>query len=159
MPVHGLHLDFVVGKGGEGDGIPVDEPLAPINQAVGKEFEECLTDRSLTHRVHGEPDPLPVAGAAYCLELLDNRLLVLVLPLLDKLDELRAGEVRTLLALLQEPFLDHGLCGDTGVIGAGHPESVSSAHPVEPDQNVLQRVVEGVAEVQGGGNVRRGNDD
>ena len=55
--------------------------------------------------------------------------------------------------------LDHGLRGDAGVIGAGHPQGVVALHAPPADQHVLQRVVEGVAHVQGAGHVRRRDDD
>ena len=58
-----------------------------------------------------------------------------------------------------EPLLDHGLRGDAGVVGAGHPEGVVALHPPPADQDVLQRVVERVAQVQGAGHVRRRDDD
>ena len=88
------------------------------------------------------------------------RVLVLVLPLPDALDELFAAEiVAGLLLFLEQPPLDHGLRGDAGVIGAGHPEGVVALHPLAANENVLQRVVERVPEVQRAGDVRRRNDD
>ena len=60
---------------------------------------------------------------------------------------------------LEEPALDDGLGGDSGVIGAGHPEGEVALHPPRPDEHVLEGVVEGVAEVEGSGDVRRGDDD
>ena len=61
--------------------------------------------------------------------------------------------------LLQQPPLDDRLGGDAGVIGAGHPERLEALHAFLADEDVLQRVVQGVAEVQGAGHVRRRNDD
>ncbi len=58
-----------------------------------------------------------------------------------------------------QPAFDDGLRGDAGVVGAGHPEGVVALHPLEADDDVLQRVVEGVAEVEGAGDVRRRDDD
>ena len=45
------------------------------------------------------------------------------------------------------------------MIGAGHPEGQKALHPPRPDEHVLEGVVEGVAEVEGAGDVRRGDDD
>ena len=63
-----------------------------------------------------------------------------------------------LLALHQLP-LDHHLRGDAGVVGAGLPQHVLAAHPLEARQDVLQRVVERVPHVQRAGHVGRRDDD
>ena len=77
-----------------------------------------------------------------------------------RLHQFLAAEVvaRLLLLLAEAPF-HHGLRGDAGVIGAGHPQGVVALHAPPADQHVLQRVVEGVAHVQGAGHVRRRDDD
>ena len=59
----------------------------------------------------------------------------------------------------QQPPLDDRLRGDAGVIGAGHPQGVVALHPLQADEDVLQRVVQRVAQVQRAGDVRRRNDD
>ena len=59
---------------------------------------------------------------------------------------------------LQQAPLDHGLGGDAGVIGAGHPQGFKTLHPLLANEDVLQRVVQGMAQVQGPGDVGRGND-
>ena len=64
-----------------------------------------------------------------------------------------------LLLLLQQPLLDDRLGGDPRVVGAGHPEGVVPLHPPPADQDVLQRVVERVPQVQRPGDVRRRDDD
>ena len=60
---------------------------------------------------------------------------------------------------LLEPFFDHRLRGDSGVIGAGHPERVEALHPFHADQDVLQRVVQRMPQVQGPGHIGRRNHD
>ena len=77
-----------------------------------------------------------------------------------RLHQLLAAEVVAgLLLLLAQAAFDHGLRGDAGVVGAGHPEGVVALHAPPADQHVLQGVVEGVAHVQGAGDVRRRDDD
>ena len=71
----------------------------------------------------------------------------------------RPRSCRRLLLLFQQPPLDDGLRGDAGVVGAGHPEGVEALHPPPADQDVLQRVVERMAQVQSPGHVRRRDDD
>ncbi len=75
------------------------------------------------------------------------------------IEPLAAEVVASLLFFLKQPALDDGLRGDAGVVGAGHPERVEALHPLHADENVLQRVVQGVAEMEGAGYVRRRNDD
>jgi hypothetical protein len=71
------------------------------------------------------------------------------LPLPDLLEEgLAAHLAAGGLALLGQLALDHHLRGDARMVGARLPERVEAAHPVPADQDVLQRVVEGVAHVQ-----------
>src|SRR4029079_4500127 len=55
--------------------------------------------------------------------------------------------------------LDYVLRGDPGVVHARQPQRVVALHPAPPDQRVDQRVVEGMADVQGTGDVRRRDDD
>ena len=83
-----------------------------------------------------------------------------LLPLPDALDELFAAEiVPAFLFFFQQPPLDDRLRGDAGMIGAGHPQRVEALHPLEADQDVLQRVVQRVAQMQRAGDVRRRDDD
>ena len=71
----------------------------------------------------------------------------------------RPRSCRVLLLLFQQPPLDDGLRGDARVVGAGHPERLETLHPLLADEDVLQRVVQRMAQVQRAGHVRRRNDD
>jgi ribosomal protein S18 acetylase RimI-like enzyme len=62
-------------------------------------------------------------------------------------------------ALLGELALDDVLRRDAGVVHAGQPERVVPLHPAAPDQDVLDGVVERVADVQRAGDVRRRDHD
>ena len=153
------HLDLVVGEGRAGHRIPVDEPLAAVDQPVAEQHEERLPHRGGAHVVHREARAVPVARRAHRLELVQMTRLVLVLPLLGLGHERLAADVEALHALGQQALLDDGLRGDAGVVGARHPQRVVAAHAVEADQHVLQRVVERVAQVQRGRDVRRRDED
>ena len=110
--------------------------------------------------IEREPGPLPVAATAHLLQLADDAGFVVVLPLPDALDQPFAAQfVPAELLLAQQPPLDDRLGGDAGMIGARHPEGLEALHPFLADEDVLQRVVQGVAEVQGAGHVRRRDDD
>ena len=61
--------------------------------------------------------------------------------------------------LVFDAFFHPRLSGDAGVIGARHPKSVEALHAFEPDHDVLQRIVERVAQMQGTGDVGWRDDD
>ena len=77
------------------------------------------------------------------------RVFVRVFPSPNAFHQRLASQVVPRLAFLfLEPFLHNRLCRDAGVVGAGHPERVEALHPLHPDQDVLQCVVQRVAQVQ-----------
>ena len=159
MTRHVVHLDLVVRKGGHAHGIPVHQAFTTIDQPILEQTEERLTNGLRADGIHGESQSVPVAGTAHDLQLRDDGLFVLILPGLDLLDETFSGEIGATLALFEQSFLDHALCGDTGMIGARHPECGSPLHPLITCQYVLKGVVERVPEMQGGRHVGRGNQD
>ena len=75
------------------------------------------------------------------------------------LDELLAAEIGALLLALVQLPLDHHLGGDPGMVHADHPERVLALHPGVADEDVLQRVVERVADMERAGDVGRRDDD
>ena len=60
---------------------------------------------------------------------------------------------------LHQLALDHHLGGDAGVIGAGLPQHVAPPHALEPNERVLQAVVESMPHMERAGHVRRRDDD
>jgi hypothetical protein len=153
-------LDLVVGQNRLRGRVPVDQPLAAKDQAVAEEVEEVGPNRFGAGLVHREPRPRPVARATHRFELGKDAGLVLILPRLDMADKLRAGKFRPPLALLlEEPLFDDRLRGDPGVVGAGHPEGIETAHPVVTDEDILQRVVERMTQMQRRGNIGRRDHD
>ncbi len=112
------------------------------------------------HVVEGEAGATPIATEAHLAELLEDAGFVLVFPLPDALDELFAAELVAIeIFFFFEAAFDNGLRGDAGMIGAWHPEGVVALHALEADDDVLQRVVEGVTKMEGAGDVRRRDDD
>ena len=75
------------------------------------------------------------------------------------LEERLAADVGALDALAVEVALDHHLGGDAGMVGADHPQRVLALHPRVADQDVLQRIVERMADVERAGDVGRRHDD
>ncbi len=153
-----LHLE--IRDRGEQLGVPVHQPLVLVDQPFAVQLDENLDDGLRQALVHGEAFARPVAGRAEALELVDDGVAALGLPLPDPLEKFGAAHLAAagLLTLHQLP-LDHHLGGDAGMVGAGLPQHVAAAHALEPAQDVLERVVEGVAHVQRARHVRRRDHD
>src|SRR5512132_1081762 len=140
-------LDLQVGNGGSQERVPVDQPLVAIDQAPFVQVDEYLADGGGKPLVHGEAFAGPVAGSAQAAQLGGDGTPRLRLPCPYPFDEAFAPQPLPGESLARELLLDHHLRGDAGVIGTGLPERIAPAHARIPDQNVLQRVVEGVPHV------------
>ncbi len=152
-------VDLDVAQRGQAARAPVDDPLGPVDQAVVVKLLEDRLHGAGQARVHGEALAGPVDAVAQAAHLAQDPAAGFGLPLPDPLDEGLAAEVVPAQALLGQLALDHVLGGDAGVVHAGHPQGVVALHAAAADQRVNQRVVEGVTDVQGAGDVRRGDDD
>jgi hypothetical protein len=162
VPEFALHLarlDLQVGDGGAELRVPVDQPFVAVEQPVAIELDENLHDRAGEAFVHGEALIGPVHRAAEPAQLAGDLAAALLLPLPDAADELLPAEVGAPDPFLLEIALDHHLGGDPRMVGADHPQSVLALQPRMPRQDVLQRVVERVADVQRAGDVGRRIDD
>jgi hypothetical protein len=129
--------------------------------ALAVEVDEHLLDAAGVGRVHGEAFAGPVAGGADLLQLLDDDAAVLLLPLPHFGEEGVAAEVVAVLdgALLLQSALDDRLGGDAGVVGAGEPEDLLALHAGLAGEDVLDGVVEDMAEGEDAGDVGGGDDD
>ena len=93
MALHRFVEDIVVADGGLQEGIPVDEALAAVDEALAEQIEERLPHGSRAAFIEREPRSLPVAGAAHLLELIENPLLVHFLPFPNALDQSFAAQL------------------------------------------------------------------
>ncbi len=159
LAVGGVVLDLVVGQRGVAARAPVDDVVALVDEAFLVQADEHLAHRPRQPLVHGEPFPLPVAGGAHALELVDDGAALLRPPGPDPLDELVPAEVVAAQVLAGQLPLDHVLGGDAGMVRARHPQGVVPAHAVVAHQDVLQGVVQGMADVEHAGDVGRRDDD
>ncbi|MNN26403.1 hypothetical protein D3C81_1399080 [compost metagenome] len=140
-------------------GVPVDQALAAVDQAVLVQAHEGFLDRLGEALVHGEALARPVHRGAEAADLPGDGAAGLFLPLPDLLEELLAAEVVARQVLRGQLALHHHLGGDAGVVGARLPQGVAALHAAEADQRVHDRVVEAVAHVQAAGDVRRRQGD
>ena len=75
-----LKDDLRVGDGGLAVGAPVDDTLAPVDEALLIELDEHVAYSLGAALVHGEAQPIPIAGGAQQLQLLQNAAAELILP-------------------------------------------------------------------------------
>ena len=117
---HGLVKDLVIADGCLQHRVPVHQPLAAIDQPVAEHLEERVPHRPGALRIEREAGPLPIAATAHLLELAEDPLFVVVLPLPDPGHEPFAAQlVPAELLLLQQAAFDDRLRGNARVIGAG----------------------------------------
>ncbi len=134
---------------------PVDNAAALVDQALFVEVDKHLAHGLRAALVHCEAFALPVAGRAQLFQLRDDAAAVLVFPVPNPLEELFAPEVVAgQLFVDAQAFLYLDLGRNARVVGAWHPQRRIALHPLEADQDVLERFVEGVPHVQLPGDVR-----
>ncbi len=152
-------FDFKIGNRGVQLGIPVDQALAAVDQAVLVQPHEGFFDSLGKPLVHGEALTRPVHRGAQAANLPGDVTAGLFFPLPHLVEELLAPQVMTADALSAKLTLDHHLGGNAGVIGAGLPQGVATLHPPETDQCIHDGVVEAMAHMQAAGDVRRRDHD
>ena len=92
--------------------------------------------------------------------MLDDDAAVFFFPIPHFLKKSFTPEVTSGLALILAQLLLHlGLGGDSSVIRSRKPEHIFALHAGAAGQDVLDRVVENMPEVQDAGHVGRRNDD
>ncbi len=113
------------------------------------EVDEHLADGGAQPLVHGETLARPVGGGAEALQLIDDGAAAFGLPFPDARQELLAAHFApTELLPFHQLALDDHLGGDAGVVGARLPQGVAALHTVIADQDVLERVVERVPDME-----------
>ena len=137
------------------DRVPVDEAFAAIDQALFIQAYEHVAHGGRHFVVHREVFARPVDRRAEAAHLIRDGRAGLLLPFPDAFDEFFAAEVMARDALGVQLAFDDDLRGDTGVVGARHPQGVFAEHAVIAGEAVHDRLVEGVAHVQGARDVRR----
>ena len=139
---------------------PVSDAGAFINQALFEQGAEHLANSLRAALVHREALTLPVAGNAQMLQLVNDAVAILLLPFPNAFQELFTAQVIASLALF---FFDNlfnlNLCCQTGMVIAGHPQSVVAHHAVPANQDILQSVIQRMAHMQLTGDVRWGDNN
>ena len=154
-----LVLHFRIRDGGVAVGAPVDHPVAAVDQALVVQADEHFLDGVGAALIHGKALALPVAAGAQLLELADDAVAILGLPLPSALQEAIAAHHLLGQALGTHGLHDLGLGGDGCVVCAGHPQGCVALHPLGADEHVLHGVIQCMTHVQLAGDVRRRHHD
>ena len=157
--LHILRLDLEVGNRGLELGIPVYQPLVAVDQPVVIKVDEGLEHGIAEMLVHGELFAAPVHRTAEAAQLARDRAAAFLFPLPHLGDEILAAVIGALVLLRFQLAFDDHLRGDARMVGAHHPQRVLAAQPLVADHDILQRVVERVADMQAAGDVGRRVDD
>ena len=152
-------FDFQVGQGGVAARAPVDDVVAPVDEAFLVEAHEHFAHGPGQALVHGEAFPAPVDRRAQAADLVQDLAAVFLAPLPDPFDKGLATEGFAGGTLGGELALHHVLGGDAGMVGAGHPQDLAALLAVVTAQDVLDGDVQGMPHVQGAGYVGRRNND
>ena len=152
-------LNLVIGQRRGAARTPVDNPVAPVNQAGVKPLHKDPANRRGIVIVHRELLVSVVAATAHPLQLLDNRRAILTTPLPASLDKILAAKVETRLALGRQLLLHLVLGGDAGMVGANNPTRRMPLHPRPARQYVLQGIVQRMPHMQHTGDIRRRDDN
>ncbi len=154
-----LVVDLGVREGRHTARAPVDDALGAVDHPVVEQVLEDRLDGLGEALVHGEALTRPVQARAEAAQLAEDATAVLLLPLPGPLDERLTADVVPRLTLFGELLLDLVLGGDTGVVHARQPQRLEALHPLAAGEGVHQRDLEGVAQVEGAGDVGRWDDD
>ena len=139
---------------------PVDYAVAAVDESFLVVADKGVEDGCRAVLVHGERLFGPVAGSAEALQLLDYPAAVLLLPRPSALEETFPADIGFGQPLFLFHLLDDlDLGGYGGVICAGEPQRLKTAHALETHDYILHGLVEGVPHVQLPGDVGRRHHD
>src|SRR5690606_27139658 len=113
---------------------PIHHSLAAVNLSFPEKIDEHRQDRARIMRIHRKLGAAPVAGGTERLKLLEDHSPLLLAPRPHLLEEFLAPKVASMLLLLAQLALDHGLRGDPGMIGSRLPKRLATLQPRATNQ-------------------------
>ena len=146
---------FQVGHRRAQHGVPVDEALAAVDQALFEQAHEDVGDDFRARLIHREVFALPVGRGAQAAHLAGDDGTGFFFPFPHFFHEFLAAQVMARNLLRVQLALHDDLRGDARVVGAGNPGRVVAQHAVVAGQAIHDGLVERMAHVQGAGDVRR----
>ena len=159
MAFHFARFHFKVGNRGFQLRVPVHQAFVAVNQALVVKVHEHFHDRFGKMRVHRELFAAPVHRTAQPAQLARDRAAALLLPLPHLVHEGFARVIGAFVLPLFQLAFHHHLGGDPGMVGSHHPQRILAAQPFVTDDDILQRVIQRMADVQAAGDIGRRVDD
>ena len=159
MAVHFARFHLKVGNRGFEVRIPIHQPLVAIQQPLIVKLNKHLDDGLAKPLIHREAFVGPIATRAQTAELGRDRPPTLGLPFLHLVDKFIAGEIGALLLMQRHLPLNHHLRGNPGVISADHPQRILALQAGVADEDVLQCIIQRMADVQAARHIGRRHDD
>ncbi len=143
-----LVLNFDVAQRGAGLRIPVDDALALVNQPVVVQVDKHFANGLRQSFIHCEALARVVKRQAKLGPLFANGGGVFLLPLPRPVQKFLAADVVAGNSLVFEAGVDFGLRRDAGMIHTGQPQHVKALQALVARQDILDRRVPGVSEME-----------
>lgn len=140
--------------------VPVDHATAAIDQTFAVKIDKNLLDSLDVIVIERVALARPIARAAKPLELFNDDTAVLVLPFKNAAQEFIATQIVARYSLVfAQPLFDCCLRCNPSVVGTRKPKNLKTLHAGATGENVLDRVVQNMAERQHTSDVRRRHHD
>ena len=140
-------------------GVPIDQPFVAIDEVIIVQIDKGLGHRLRKMRVHGKLLAAPIHRAAQTAQLRGDRAAACLFPFPDLVDEVIALIFAAAITRRLHLALDHHLGRNAGMVCAHDPQSVFAAQSLVTHNDVLQRVVERMADMQAACDIGRRVDD
>ena len=137
---------------------PVHDVLPAIDQPLSKQGHEDPSHGPRQVVIEREPLPTPIDRRAERPHLAGDGAVALPAPLPDTREERFAAQLVAVRPLLDQLFLDDVLGSNAGVVGPGQPQHVVARHPLPTADDVRQRLIERMPDMQHPGDVGRRQD-
>ena len=154
-----LIVDLDVAEGSAGFRIPVDDPPAAVDQAFVVQGHEHMADCFVETFIHRETLTAVVQAVAQLRPLLADGGRIFFFPFPSSFQELLPADVVAGNAFGLQAFIYFCLGCDAGMIHARQIQHVIALHALVAGNDVLERVVPGMADMQDAGHIGRRDHD
>ena len=132
-----LMQNLRIGNRGITNRTPVNHSGTTVNQTLFIQTDKGFQHRMRATLVHGKTKTIPVSGGTHLMELVDNTLLVLFLPLPGLFQEALSSQLPLINAHILQLIDNLYLCGNSGMIRSRLPQSLKALHSLKTNQGIL----------------------